>query len=228
MAVQAATCGVVPYQVVQVVAQLALAAAESAIDLQNMNVGLKVPIVKTKDTWTLSVNGLTSTVKDCAISTAKEAINEGLSQAAVQIQNAISDLSNLTAENVDDFISDLGTDLKNATIAKGEELLDAYFAKLQNKLEDKINELKSMTFDSIGDAKAAIEQKFDELTTEATNFDIGIEGCDDIKNALKDEAKTKMSGWLGDVETAFKQGINNAGDDITGAIIKAGNDAKPV
>lgn len=160
LAVQAATFGIVPYQIVQIVLQLALAAAESAIDLKMMSSGLKVAIVKTSDTWSLSISS--------AVKSAGELIADESAELATNAINTVSSglqgLVDSGTEQLNSSISYLSDNLNLATKGKLQEVVDGAFTHIQSKIEDVLNELQFVDFDADGvNATAVIEEAFDDL-----------------------------------------------------------------
>lgn len=133
LAVQAASCGMVPYQVVQVVLQLALALGESAIDLKNMEAGAKVVIVKTRDTWMLGMESL-----------AKGAIKSGIDKAADVVadmaQKKIGQIADAGADEVSKFVQNVEKDLTGMANGAAENMLDGIFARIDALVDEAMNQ----------------------------------------------------------------------------------------
>lgn len=107
LAVQAATMGVVPYKLTQVVLQLCLALGESVYDIKLMEQGQKVALIKTSDTWTMSPRGAMNAAKGFI----KDELSDAVQTAAGKAKGVISDLINAGSEKVkvkaDDYIEDM-------------------------------------------------------------------------------------------------------------------------
>ncbi len=165
LSVQAATLGIVPYQVVQIVLQLALAAAESAIDLDMMNNGLKVAVVKTSDTWMLSLSNAVKMAGEIVAETAKDIASNTISKISSGLQQIID----AGADKIKDSIANLQTDLKAATESKIKEVVDAAFSIIQASIESKLNELQSFVDYEHKNAKAEVNRVFNGLQESLIN-----------------------------------------------------------
>lgn len=162
LSVQAATLGVVPYQLVQIVLQLALAAAESAIDLQMMNNGLKVAVIKSKQTWAMSLQNVTANAKAIA----NVAVTELTETAQNAIQNVTNGLQNLVDAGVDELngaIQDLQSSLPAAAQNAAYEIVDAATSHIIEALEDKINQLQYMEMESKEQVKSFLKSALDDV-----------------------------------------------------------------
>lgn len=164
LAVQAATCGIVPYKVVQIVLQLALAAAESAIDLDMMGKGLKVVVVKTKETWNMSISGAVDLVTEAVENTAVALIEDAVSK----VSEGINTMLEKTGAELADAINELSITVGSAAKGKGEEIIDGLYVEVQSQLDIILNELKYEEFKNITDPQVAIdmvEAKFETLNS---------------------------------------------------------------
>ena len=164
LAVQAATMGIVPYQVVQIVLQLALAAAESAIDLDMMNNGLKVAVVKSNDTWMLSVKSAVKTAGGLAAAAAANVADKAIDKISSGLQGIVD----ATASELDQSINDLSSNLQSATRAKLEEITDSAFSCIQSSIEEKLNELQFIDYKT-HNATTEVNRVFQELENELAN-----------------------------------------------------------
>lgn len=136
LAVQAATLGVVPYKLTQVVLQLCLALGESLNDLRLMEEGKKVALIKTADTWALSPRGALNAAKDYIGEKAKEGIQEGAKWA----KGAISDLIDAGAEKVQVKMSDYVDDMTIAIKGQINEIIGSAFSAFEDAAVGKLDE----------------------------------------------------------------------------------------
>ncbi len=146
LAVQAATLGFVPYQVVQIVLQLALAAAESAVDLDMMSKGLDVVVVKTRDTWSLSISGAIGMLTDTVAATAGDLVSDAITNAVTKVNEGINSVMEATTEELQGAVTKLTATVGNAAKSKGEEIVDSIYVELQNKIDGVLNQLQFKEF----------------------------------------------------------------------------------
>ena len=144
LAVQAATLGVVPYQVVQIVLQLALAAAESAVDLSVMNYGLPVAVIKTKDTWSLSMSGGANILKDAANAAATSLSNKvtGYAEKAIsKVTNGLNGVLDASADKLKTELAGLSSNMADAAEGVLESVADKVYADVTAQIESALNDL---------------------------------------------------------------------------------------
>lgn len=135
LAVQAATLGVVPYQVVQIVLQLAMAAAESAIDLDMMMSGLDVAVVKTRDTWMLSLSSAVNTAKDFLVETAADYAENAIKGLTGSLQGVVD----AGADKLNGAIGDLTDNLQLSAEQAVRDTADQIFTTVTSKIEEALN-----------------------------------------------------------------------------------------
>ncbi len=140
--VQAASCGFIPYQVVQVVLQLALAMGESAIDLKNMEAGAKVVIVKTRDTWTLSMEGVRNLAKGVIYS----ATDKAAEIVGDMAQRKIGQIVDAAAEEVSGLVQNVEKDLTGMANSAAENMLDMVFARIDALVDEAMNQAAERLF----------------------------------------------------------------------------------
>jgi len=237
LAVQAATLGIVPYQVVQIVLQLALAAAESAIDLSAMNHGLTVAIVKTKDTWSLSMSGASNALKDAANAAAQMVTDTVTDLAKEQIKavtNGLNDLVDAGADELRGAIVDLSENMTSAAEGVLESVVDNVLTAVMSEIEEGLNDLQYVgmgqtTVDQNGkvidvlpskesvkaEAQALFQGVRNNLDTIVSNACGGNEMALGIASALKTEANELINSMESKVVTA----IDNAGNVDTTSFI---------
>ena len=210
LAVQAATLGIVPYQVVQIVLQLALAAAEAAIDLTAISSGLKVAIVKTRDTWSLSISGGAAILKDTANAAAQvvtEKVTSLATEAITTVTNGLNDLLDAGADELAGAITDLQKNMTTAAQGVLESVVDNIVASLMTEIENGINELQYLTLGQIKDENG---NTIDQIIT---------------KQNLKDETSKIFAAVRGKVETTVKEacGDNAVAKKLSARLIEVAN-----
>ena len=223
MAVQAATLGIVPCQIVQIVLQLAVAAAESASDLSLMNKGLKVAVVKSKDTWVCSVSGAVEQAKDFVIATADKAVDKAITAIADGTQKVID----ATADELSGAISNLKDDVDDATKQKVEEISDAVFGVVEEKINGVLDELcfmdgiacndESVAGDPKSAAKAAVTTAFSALETNVSTELNNRFASNELAKKVLEALKPQITGILSGV----KQGIIGVIDSVPTAGISS-------
>lgn len=206
LAVQAATAGFVPYQVVQVVLQLALAAAESAIDLDMMSKGLKVVVVKTKDTWSMSISGAVGFMKDAAINVLEDTIQSAITSAIYYVNEGINTVLDASAEELGDAIDNLTDTLNNAAQSKGQEIVDGIYTKLQGEIDILLNELQYVNYSTLDGAmsreevEAKMDGMFESLKIKAESIAAEYKG-DPIADKIMDVLLFGITGTGGVIDT---------------------------
>ena len=174
LAVQAATLGIVPYQLVQIVLQLALAAAESGLDLDMMSKGMKVAVVKSTDTWQLSLSNAIKSVGELA---ANEVVNIS-GDVIDQVSSGLQELVDAGADQINQSVEDLESNLGAATENKAREIIDTAFNYVESSIENKLNELLYIDYE---EEKTTVPREIDKAFTE-------------LRTTLPAELEAKFSG----------------------------------
>ena len=136
MAIQAATCGVFPYKVAQVVIDVCLAYAESLSDLSRLMKGEKVELIKNYETWTMKPLNLLSgeTVKVLT----QDAIAEVSGKAEQKITNSIQQV-----------IDNLAEDLKEDTQGLEEKVRTEVRTMVQSSIDSCIEAIHTLLIDQV-------------------------------------------------------------------------------
>ena len=169
VAVQAATMGVVPYQVVQVVLQLALAFAESAIDLTSLSNGLSVVLVKSKDTWNLSLSNATKMAGNYLADVASEYAQKAILTAGQALQNVVDS----TADELIDSVNKLSEDLAAATKNEINKVVGQGFEYLENKLFLAMEEISLFDYNGVTATVKGVTDNTRVLSKEDAKKEIG-------------------------------------------------------
>lgn len=234
LAVQAATLGIVPYQIVQIVLQLALAAAESALDLAALNYGLAVAVIKTKDTWCLSAQGAGNVLKDAADAAASAATEKvtGLVKNGIGVvTDGLNSVLDAGADELEGALTNLSNDIGNAAKGVMESAVDKVFADVTTAVETNLNEiLNTRTGETLANGldklptKAQILSKTNELFSATKNqiSDIVTNACggNSLALTLADTLTSRANDMVDHMKDKVVQVINNTPDkdDISTAI----------
>jgi F0F1-type ATP synthase membrane subunit b/b' len=208
LAVQAATLGVVPYQVVQIVLQLALAAAESAVDLNMMMCGLDVAVVKTQETWMLSVSSAVKAAGEYVAQTAADVAGEAINKVVGGLQKVVD----VSADKLKGAIEDVQKDVQESANQAARDVIDSAFGVVTTKIETVLNDMQYKELETkeaalswvrtqLSTAKSEIEN---ELDTRFGGNDIGKK----VIQYIKDEGY--IDEVIQQVQTPIETAINNA------------------
>lgn len=211
MTVQAATLGVVPYKVVQIVLQIALALAESAIDLQQMSMGAKIAVIKTKDTWILGSGGLKQAAVDVAKEEVKDMTKRAIEAASKSINNTMNQLIDAGADKASGLAGELITDVENSTQAKADEIISSVFDTIESKLYEKLETIvfmENMTKDGV---KNEISSIIGQMKSEGTALIAGY--TDTVGAAIATPLETAMNEILDQVESELVEKIDECSSD---------------
>lgn len=225
-AVQMATMGIVPYQIVMVVVQLAMAAAEAKLDLDLMMLGLRVPVVKTKDTWALSPSGalhsLGALVADKAADLATGLIGK--------LSSGLQNLVDCGMENLSDAIKDVGDSASAAARGKVQEVTDQAFGMVQGKIEDMLNQLQYHKFENnVTYILDFVDGKFDELRGEIGRAltELGNNlGNNAIVQDVVEIVRGKVDGLIDSVRNEVRDQIQKSVDNPAQVLIDKMMDIK--
>ena len=162
--------------------QLALAAGESAIDLDSMSKGLSVVVIKSKDTWNLSVRGAINTVSSVIENTATTAITEGIERATQALNTGINKVLDASADTLDSAVESLSDTLDTAAKSKAQEVVDMVYTQVVSEVETALNTLQyeDLSDKSIEEVTGLIDSLFTEAENNVTNL------LNEIRNNNKD------------------------------------------
>lgn len=219
LAVQAATLGFVPYQLVQIVLQLALAAAESAIDLSAMCDGISVAIVKTKDTWSLSISNAADVLVDAAQMTVTDALTDFANTAINGIANGLNEILGAATDELNSAIYDLGDNLEVAAQGVLQGVVDSALSSIMSQIEEGLNSL--LYVEGSGTAAEGVSKPVptkDEVLAQATTL------FQDVRNKLNITLTSACGGnevaltMMEPLTEKANELINNVEGEVMGAI----------
>ena|GEM_PF-990229 len=133
LAIQAASGGVFPYQLAQLTMKLALALAESCVDLEELLRGEKVPMLKSRATWRCSAQGILDFLKDRVSVEISEAVHKGVQKGVGFLQRCVDDTADHVAGSVSEYLDGLSTDLETAITATIEQTVSSLLMSLREK-----------------------------------------------------------------------------------------------
>lgn len=204
LSVQAATVGVVPYQAVMVVIQLALAMSESMLDLDIMKTGAKVAVVPTKDTWMLSPTGASKLLKTAVKAKAQEVADDAITAAIDNASDGLQKFVDSSAEDIDQNASELLDNLNEIAGAKADEVLDQAFGEVENTLMAELNKLPQIDY-SGGEAAAAaaVNAAFDAAAQKQSEIvaSLNSENGSEVAKAISSLVNESMSNLLSEMRT---------------------------
>ena len=137
LAIQAATLGVFPYKVAQVVLDIILGLCETIYDVEKIMGGGEVPLFKSIQTWVCQPSGVTQILKDASA--------ELVTDTADKIKDTLHDLVNSTVDHLEeginkaasDITSDLNTTLRGyikKAVGTLSQLISSELTKLLNQV----------------------------------------------------------------------------------------------
>ena len=214
LAVQAATLGIVPYQIVQIILQLALAAAESAVDLSMMEYGLDVAVVKSSSTWSLSVSGGIRMASELATSAVTQMAQKGIESVSSGLQGVVDAGADKIVEATGNLADDLGT----AANSKAEELMNTVYAALESKLEAALNELIFFELDDVAETASAVQSAMHaEVDRVFTRLESDVHSAISSTlggNPIGQSIQNTITRSVDDVISSVRSEVNNVIDSV--------------
>ncbi len=155
LAIQAATMGVFPYKVAQIVLDVCLALAESIYDVSKIMDGEKVVFIKTPGTWAMSASG--------AITAVTEAVVDKVADEVVgKAQNVLSEVSQELQKYVEqgmDFAAGEAEKLATSSV-------EAATRALSSALEDAVSGMVSVLIGEVDEIYMDILCEAQKITPE--------------------------------------------------------------
>ncbi|SCX11737.1 hypothetical protein SAMN02910339_01650 [Lachnospiraceae bacterium YSD2013] len=242
LAVQAATLNIVPYQVVQVVLQLALAFAESAIDLTAICNGISVVLFKSEETWNLSIKKSVEIVGDYLAEAASEYAKSAITSAGEALQKVVD----AKADELIGAVNSLAKDLEAATTNELKKIVGQGFKYFENQLFLALDNITLINYNgfrgtlqqglnsteivSADNVTKKINAAIDEACADLSNkLDEAMEGVplfgDELKNLIvtkcdkiKDDLKVDIADYITKNFSLGPDGYGNATELICGKL----------
>lgn len=204
LAVQAATMGVVPYKLTQVVLQLCLALAESSNDVRLMSNGEKVALIKTSDTWVMSPQGALNTARDLA----KDAVSGVVMNGAKELTGVVNDLIDKGSEKVKISADDFLNDMEIAISDQVTQLVGSAFSVFEEELVSSLDEYLKVGKSAANDAASIANNVITSADTKAKEI---INGC---SPTVKPIVEQFYNAYIGAKLESYKTDIKNALSDL--------------
>lgn len=210
LAVQAATAGFVPYQIVQIAMQFSLALAESAIDLEEMMAGKKVVVMKTRDTWNMSISGIGRKALEAAKDKVKDTLNQAINKLTEQVQNGIAEFIDSTADEISKKSGELVSSVTDATKGMAYEVTDRMFGTMREIIIDKLNALlylEEEAYENLTVFKQKVDTAFADIRNEVSK--IGQNFDSTVAEAVWEEVEAKLLEVVNEADSTFTAEFNS-------------------
>ena len=213
LAVQAATMGVVPYKLTQVVLQLCLALGESANDIRLMEKGEKVALIKSSDTWTLSPSGAINAAKDVI----KDEITEQVQQIAGSAKGVVSDLIDAGTEKIEVKATDYISDMTIAINSQAEELIGSMFSAFEEEAVSSLDSFLKQGKIAVGNVDTTAQAVINSADAKAR--EIINSASDTVKPILQGFYDLYISPKLGEMKSEIKTALSSVDNIEDGSTI---------
>ena len=137
LAIQAATLGIFPYKVAQIILDIVLALCESVYDVSEIMDGKKIPLFKSTETWIMSPTGAANLIKNKAIELATENINKLGNKLQEIVNNKVGKLAdkvNSIAGDVTDSVTTTLRGYMDQAIGTLSQIISSELTGLINKV----------------------------------------------------------------------------------------------
>lgn len=168
LSIQAATGGVVPYYLIQLTAKLALALAESTIDMDMLVRGERVALFKSSSTWRCSAQGVIEMLKDRVTTEIPQLVDSSIQKGIGFLQRCIDDTAVILNTGVADCIDGISSDIGTAISSQLDQII--------NRILSALLETAQREFESIFTTGYFDRQKFmQSARTEVNSLVQGLE-----------------------------------------------------
>lgn len=209
----AATMGVVPYKLTQVVLQLCLALGESANDIRLMEKGQKVALIKSSDTWTLSPSGAINAAKDVI----KDEVTEQVQQIAGSAKGVVSDLIDAGTEKIEVKATDYISDMTIAINSQAEELIGSMFSAFEEEAVASLDSFLKQGKEAVGNVDATAQAVINNADAKAK--EIINSSSDTVKPILQGFYDLYLSPKLGEMKSEIKTALGSIDNIEDGSTI---------
>lgn len=199
LAIQAATLGVFPYKVAQIVLDLCLAIAESVYDVNKIMKGEKIPLFKSSNTWVMQATGLKEIVKEGA----KEVTNKVVGVASDTIQKFANNAIDKAKIKVDETANDLVKDINKKLKGYLEEAIGSLSQIISSELTGLLTKVYTGNASSLDLSDAGVRSF---LTNKLTSYIDQAEADGTFAPEVASFLRTKTSGIVNAVMTTQVNG----------------------
>lgn len=155
---------------VQAVLDIALAMAESGVDISILSKGGSVPFYKNNTTWYLSVSGLSKQAKDLVANVSENIVDRQIDSIYETLSNWNAGANDVLQSELSKFVTDSEASItdsaQSAIVMPLNQTIIKVLGDLSDDMSDKISELVDNTFDG-KDGSTGISQTI-ELMTEGS------------------------------------------------------------
>lgn len=202
LAIQTATGGIVPYKLPELIFELALALAETYVDMKDLKNGEDVPLFKNDGTWHMSLKGAINQ----AAGLTKEFIEKKTKEATEKVVSSFNDVvdsagSKVTA-NVDKWVGDYTKALNGAVTEGINKLMSIINTSMLEEIEDVIQKAEE------GIDGITSETIINNAWSNVENYLAGL-GTDNIVYKIASNSKVKdvLKGYLKEYTTPLDEAL---------------------
>lgn len=203
IAIQTATCGIVPYKLPEMVFELALALAETYVDMNSLKEGKEIPLFKTSKTWSMSLDGAVNLTANVVKDKIQDAVTKKKEELTGAFNTVVDSAGTMVASNIDGWINDYTITIKGAVNEGLYNILSVFDTGIIEQLEDVIekgrNGLDNITADTIIDNALNSTEAY-VSTLGSDNIIYQIVTNDSVKNTLKGYA----SGYMDSINNVIE------------------------
>lgn len=211
MAIQAASGGIFPYQLAQVVIKLALATAESALDLEALLKGEEVALIKSKSTWACSPNGFGAYLKDKASDMAREYTERAIKEITAALQDLVDNAIEYTVENINNLTKQIKDNLTAAIDSGLNECISVLTQITGDAIEKKFLEIYTNGAEYVqSEFEAEVEAVMEAYINSVENESVRQFLNDNVKNQLQTQMVEALGGQLQNAYNSLQGALDNS------------------
>lgn len=203
VAIQTATGGIVPYKLPELVFELALALAETFIDMQNLKNGEDVPLFKNSETWNMSAEGGVEIAQEAIKNKVEEEVKEVKDEAV----SAFNDVVDKAGTTVTVQVDELTSEYKKAVSGVVNEGLETIMSKINKSIIDQIEDVIQKANSGLDGITA--DTIIDKAWTEVKNY-LSTLGKDNIvyKIASTNTVEAMVKGYFANEKIKINEALN--------------------
>lgn len=212
LAIQGAT--LIPAKLTQSIMELALALAETNLDMQAMESGKKVPLKKSDETWTMSLTGLIEAAKNKAKNFAESEISKATGKITGALNKLIDGAADKAEVAVDDVVKDVNVTAEGITM----DAVGKMFSTFSDSVTASLNEILVDGKNAAETAEKQADDIIDNAVNAATQY-ITSSG-DDKDNIVQKILSEYLKSYITDKAVEMKASLTKeiaAMDNTTAA-----------